>query len=183
MDFIQTKFPEVFLIKPRVFEDNRGYFMESFRNDLFLKHVGEVHFIQDNESKSTYGVLRGLHYQLPPHGQSKLVRAVTGKVLDVVVDIRRNSPTIGRHITAELSEENKHQLFIPRGFAHGFVTLSETAIFSYKVDALYNQHHEHGINYADPALKIEWGLPPTQLRVSDKDRDLPFLENAELFKD
>jgi dTDP-4-dehydrorhamnose 3,5-epimerase len=175
MQFIPTHIPDVVLIKPKVFGDSRGYFMESFRSDLFAQHVGEVNFIQDNESKSTYGVLRGLHYQLPPHAQAKLVRAVTGRVLDLAVDIRKNSPTFGRHVTAELSEENKHQLFIPKGFAHGFLVLSQEAVFSYKVDAPYAPDHERGIYYADPALGIDWGLPDGEIRLSEKDRKLPWM--------
>lgn len=175
MEFVPTHIPEVILIKPRVFGDSRGYFMESFRSDLFAEHVGEVNFIQDNESKSLYGVLRGLHYQLSPYTQSKLVRAVTGRVMDVVVDIRKNSPTFGRHVTAELSEVNKHQLFIPKGFAHGFVVLSDEAIISYKVDAPYAPDHERGIYYADPALGIDWGLPDSKIRLSEKDSKWPLL--------
>ncbi|MCF8095622.1 MAG: dTDP-4-dehydrorhamnose 3,5-epimerase [Desulfobacteraceae bacterium] len=175
MQFVPTDIPEVVLIKPKVFGDSRGYFMESFRNDLFAQHMGEVNFIQDNESKSAYGVLRGLHYQLPPYAQAKLVRAVTGRVLDVAVDIRENSPTFGRHVTAELSEENKHQLFIPAGFAHGFLVLSKEAVFSYKVDVPYAPDHEHGIYYADPDLGIDWGLPDSEIRLSAKDRKLPLM--------
>jgi dTDP-4-dehydrorhamnose 3,5-epimerase len=169
MQFIPTHIPDVVLIKPKVFGDSRGYFMESFRRDLFAEHIGEIDFIQDNESKSTYGVLRGLHYQLQPYAQSKLVRVVTGRVLDVAVDIRKNSPTFGRHVTAELSEENKYQLFIPQGFAHGFVVLSDEAIVSYKVDASYAPDHERGIYYADPDLGIDWGLPESEIRLSEKD--------------
>jgi dTDP-4-dehydrorhamnose 3,5-epimerase len=169
MEFIPTNIPDVVLIKPKVFGDSRGYFMESFRSDLFVRHVGEVNFIQDNESKSAYGVLRGLHYQIPPYAQAKLVRVITGRVLDVAVDIRKDSPTFGRHIAAELSEENKHQLFIPRGFAHGFLVLSAEAIFSYKVDAPYAPEHDRGIYYAEPALAIDWGLPDSEIRLSEKD--------------
>ena len=181
MEFVQTEIPGVVLIKPKVFGDSRGYFLESFRRDLLVAHVGKINFIQDNESKSAYGVLRGLHYQLPPYAQSKLVRAVTGRVLDVAVDIRKASPTFGRHVTAELSEENKHQLFIPKGFAHGFLVLSKDAIFSYKVDAPYAPNQERGIYYADPDLMIDWGLPASEIQSSDKDQGLPFLKNAELF--
>ena len=182
MEFVSTDIPEVVLIKPKVFGDSRGYFMESFRSDLFGEHVGEVDFIQDNESKSAHGVLRGLHYQLPPYAQAKLVRAVTGRVLDVAVDIRKNSPTFGRHVTAELSEENKHQLFIPRGFAHGFLVLSKEAVFSYKVDAPYAPDHERGICFADPELAIDWGLPESEISLSEKDISLPFLKDAQLFE-
>ena len=182
MEFIKTRIPDVFLIKPKVFGDSRGYFMESFRSDLFAEHMGKIDFIQDNESKSTYGVLRGLHYQLPPFAQAKLVRAVTGKVLDVAIDIRQHSPSFGRHVTAELSEENKHQLFIPKGFAHGFVVLSDEAIISYKVDALYAPEHDRGIYYADPYLEIDWTLPSSQIRLSEKDQSQPYLKNAQLFE-
>jgi len=175
MKFIPTHIPDVVLIKPKVFGDSRGYFMESFRRDLFAEHIGEIDFIQDNESKSTYGVLRGLHYQLPPYAQSKLVRVITGRVLDVAVDIRQNSPTFGRHVTAELTEENKHQLFIPKGFAHGFAVLSKEAVFSYKVDAPYAPDHERGIYYADPELGIDWGLPQAEIRLSEKDRKSPLM--------
>jgi dTDP-4-dehydrorhamnose 3,5-epimerase len=175
MQFIASPIPDVVLIKPKVFGDSRGYFMESFRIDLFAENVGEVNFIQDNESKSAYGVMRGLHYQLPPYAQAKLVRAITGRVLDVAVDIRKNSPTFGLHVTAELSEENKHQLFIPAGFAHGFLVLSKEAVFSYKVNAPYAPDHERGIYYADPGLGIDWGLPDAEIRLSEKDRKWPLL--------
>ncbi len=173
MQFISTKIPGVILIKPKVFGDSRGYFMESYRHDLFVNHIGPVKFIQDNESKSEYGVLRGLHYQVPPYAQAKLVRAVTGHVLDVAVDLRTESLTYGRHIAVELSEENKHQLYIPRGFAHGFVVLSQTAIFGYKVDAPYAPEHERGIYYADVELGIDWRLPESVIQLSAKDRKWP----------
>lgn len=181
MQFIPTNIPDVILVKPQVLGDCRGYFMESFRGDLFARNIGEIDFIQDNESKSTRGVLRGLHYQLHPYAQSKLVRVITGRVLDVAVDIRKNSFTFGQHVAAELSEENKHQLFIPQGFAHGFVVLSDEAISSYKVDALYSQDHEYGIFYADPDLSIDWVLPSSHVRLSEKDLEQPFLKSAELF--
>ena len=179
MQFIPTHIPDVILIKPKVFGDSRGYFMESFRRDLFAEHIGEIEFIQDNESKSTYGVLRGLHYQLPPYAQSKLVRVIMGRVLDVAVDIRQNSPTYCRHVTAELTEENKHQFFIPKGFAHGFLVLSQEAVFSYKVDAPYAPDHECGIYYADPALGIDWGLPQAEIRLSEKDRKSPLMMSGD----
>lgn len=182
MEFIKTKIPDVVLIKPKVFGDSRGYFIESFRKDLFTEHVGEVDFIQDNESKSSYGVLRGLHNQLPPYAQAKLVRVIIGQVLDVAVDIRKNSPTFGRHVKAELSEENKHQLFIPKGFAHGFVVLSDEAVVTYKVDAPYAPDHEGGIHYADPELGIDWILPASEIRISEKDQTLLFLKDASLLE-
>jgi len=178
MEFIKTDIPEVILIKPRIFGDSRGYFLETFRHDLFAKHVGEIHFTQDNESKSGYGVLRGLHYQMPPYAQSKLVRAVTGRVLDVAVDIRPDSPTFGRHVSTELSEENKHQLFIPKGFAHGFIVLSRQAVFAYKVDAPYAPEHERGIRFDDPDLAVDWGVGAEDICVSDKDRGLDWLYGA-----
>jgi dTDP-4-dehydrorhamnose 3,5-epimerase len=169
------------LIKPKVFGDGRGYFMESFRKDLFARHIGGIDFIQDNESKSSYGVLRGLHYQLPPCAQAKLVRVVTGRILDVAVDIRKDSPTYRQHASAELSEENNHQLFIPKGFAHGFVVLSAEAIVSYKVDALYAPEHERGVRFDDGTLRIDWKLEPASLVLSAKDNSLPLLQDAEVF--
>lgn len=174
MNFIAQNIPEVFLIEPQVFGDDRGYFVESFRQDLFEQATGRnIQFIQDNESKSSKGVLRGLHYQLPPYAQSKLVRVIEGKVLDVALDIREGSPTYGQTVTAILSGENKHQLFIPQGFAHGFVVLSESAIFSYKVDNYYSPEHDRGVAYDDPALGIDWQLP--ELTLSEKDQNQPLL--------
>lgn len=181
MEFIPTNIPEVILIKPKIFGDRRGYFIENFRKDLFTQHIFLTEFIQDNESKSSYGVLRGLHYQIPPWTQSKLVRVITGKVLDVVVDIRKSSSTFGQHVAIELSEENKHQLFIPKGFAHGFIVLSDEAIFAYKVDASYAPEYERGIFYADPELDIEWGIPEQKILLSNKDQKFPCLNEAEIF--
>jgi len=183
MEFIKTQTPDVVLIKPKVFGDSRGYFMESFRQDLFVQHIGEIDFIQDNESKSTYGVLRGLHYQLPPYAQAKLVRIITGRVWDVAVDMRRNSPTFCRFVAAELSAENKHQLFIPKGFAHGFVVLSDEAIVSYKVDAPYAPRHERGIRYDDPDLCIDWQIPHSDMQLSEKDGALPLLKAGDVFEE
>lgn len=183
MEFIKTQIPDVVLIKPKVFGDNRGYFMESFRDDLFSDHVGKTEFIQDNESKSSYGVLRGLHYQLPPYCQAKLVRIITGRVWDVAVDLRRHSPTFGQFAAAELSEENKHQLFIPEGFAHGFVVLSEEAIVTYKVDAPYAPQYERGLRYDDPELGIDWQIPHSDMQLSEKDGALPLLENGDVFEE
>ena len=180
MKFTKTNIPEVILIEPDIFGDNRGYFLETFRSDLFVQQTGIVsHFIQDNESRSTYGVLRGLHYQLPPHAQSKLVRVIEGKVLDIAVDIRKGSPTFGEHVSVELSAENKHQLFIPRGFAHGFVVLSETALFSYKVDNYYSPECDRGILFDDPQLNINWQVGSQHLQLSEKDKSQPLLKNAE----
>jgi dTDP-4-dehydrorhamnose 3,5-epimerase len=181
MKFIPTKIPDVIIIEPKVFGDDRGYFMESFRQDLFDKEISGIDFIQDNESLSVFGVLRGLHYQLPPFAQSKLVRVVKGKVLDVAVDIRKNSPTFGKHASVELSEHNKRQLFVPRGFAHGFVVLSDSAVFQYKVDNLYSGEHDRGIAFDDPEIGIDWGLPIDKLVLSDKDTQNPLLKDAELF--
>jgi dTDP-4-dehydrorhamnose 3,5-epimerase len=177
MDFIPQNIPEVLLIKPKVFGDDRGYFVETFRQDKFEEVVGhKVNFIQDNESKSTKGVLRGMHFQLPPYAQSKLVRVIEGKVLDVAVDIRQGSPTYGKVVTAELSAENKHQMFIPRGFAHGFVVLSETAIFAYKVDNYYSPECDRGLAFDDANLNIDWQLAFEALTLSDKDQKQPKLE-------
>ena len=145
MKFIPTEIPDVVIIEPLIHGDNRGYFVETFRRDLFYQYINKIEFVQDNESKSDYGVLRGLHYQLPPYSQSKLVRVIEGVVLDVAVDIRKKSPTFGKSVAVELSGQNKKQLFIPQGFAHGFVVLSESAIFSYKVDNFYNKESDRGI--------------------------------------
>ena len=167
------------LIEPTVHGDNRGYFMETFRQDLFEEAVGyQVNFIQDNESKSTKGVLRGLHYQLPPYTQAKLVRVIEGSVLDVAVDIRKASSTFGQHVVVELTAENKHQLFVPHGFAHGFVVLSDSATFAYKVDNYYAPKHDRGIVFNDKDLGIDWQLALEVLQLSDKDRAHPTLENA-----
>lgn len=172
------------LIEPNVYGDERGYFMETFRQDLFEEAVGyQVNFIQDNESKSMKGVLRGLHYQLPPYAQAKLVRVTEGSVLDVAVDIRKSSPTFGQHVAVELSAENKLQLFVPHGFAHAFVVLSDNAIFSYKVDNYYAPEHDRGIAFDDNHLNINWQLPSELLQLSKKDRSHPNLATAkELFE-
>lgn len=179
MEFIRQNIPEVVLIKPTVHDDKRGYFSETFRQDLFEAAIGySINFVQDNESQSTQGVLRGLHYQLPPYAQAKLVRVIKGRVLDVAVDIRRSSPTFGQHVAAELTGENKHQLFIPHGFAHGFVVLSEHATFAYKVDNYYAPKHDRGLAFNDAALGIDWQLPLQQLQLSAKDQSQPTLDNA-----
>ena len=177
MKFSRAEISDIIIIEPDVYSDERGYFFESFKqNDLnhFLGY--DVKFCQDNESKSTYGVLRGLHYQEPPFAQAKLVRVIHGSVLDIAVDIRKDSITFGKHFEIELNEENKKQLFIPKGFAHGFVTLSETAIFSYKVDNYYKKEFEKGIAFKDSALGINWRLERRQLKISLKDRNQPLLE-------
>lgn len=180
MEFIKQVIPDVLLIKPKVFGDDRGYFVETFRQDKFEEAVGhKVNFIQDNESKSTKGVLRGLHFQLPPYAQSKLVRVIEGKVLDVAIDIRQGSPTFGKVVAAELSSDNKHQLFIPRGFAHGFVVLSEAAIFAYKVDNYYSPECDRGLAFNDPELNINWQIHTDELKLSDKDQKQPGLVNLE----
>lgn len=180
MEFISQVIPEVFLVKPILYGDYRGYFVETFRQDHLDQAVGySVTFVQDNESRSSKGVLRGLHFQQPPHAQAKLVRVIEGEVLDVAVDIRLGSPTYGKHVVAKLSAKNKHQLWIPRGFAHGFVVLSETAIFSYKVDNYYSPEKDRGVAFDDPALQIDWQLPRTQIRLSEKDQHNPSL--SELF--
>ena len=184
MKFTPQSIPEVILIEPTVHGDDRGYFVETFRQDLFEKAAGyKVNFIQDNESKSTKGVLRGLHYQLPPYTQAKLVRVIEGSVLDVAVDIRKSSPTFGQHVSVELTGENKHQLFIPHGFAHGFVVLSDSATFAYKVDNYYAPEHDRGIAFDDVKLAIDWQLTLEELQLSGKDKTNPNLFDAvELFK-
>lgn len=181
MEYIRTEIDGVFIIEPKVFNDTRGYFMEAWKQAEFNEHVGLVDFIQDNESKSSYGVLRGLHYQKGGLSQAKLVRVIKGKVLDVAVDIRQSSSTFGKHVMVELSEENKRQFFIPRGFAHGFLVLSDEAIFTYKVDNPYAPQAEAGIRWNDPALGIEWPIDPAQVLTSEKDLRQPLLKDAELF--
>ena len=181
MKFVKIEISEVVIIEPKVFGDERGYFMESYRKDFFDKNVREINFIQDNESKSKKGVLRGLHYQLPPFAQSKLVRVIKGSVVDVAVDIRKGSPTFGKYVAVELSEENKRQLFIPRGFAHGFLVTSEEAIFTYKVDNYYAPKYDRRIRFDDPDIGINWNFPKEKILVSDKDKNAPFLKEAEIF--
>ena len=183
MKFTRTSIPDIFLIEPKVFGDDRGYFVETFKSELFEQETGiKTTFVQDNESRSSYGVLRGLHYQLPPYAQSKLVRVIEGKVLDVAVDIRKGSPTFGQQLSIELSAENKHQLFVPRGFAHGFVVLSDTAIFSYKVDNYYSPECDRGIRFNDPQLNIDWMIDAQKLQLSEKDKVQPlFKEVTDLF--
>jgi dTDP-4-dehydrorhamnose 3,5-epimerase len=181
MKFIQTDIPDVFIMEPTVFGDHRGYFFESFRQNEFEKHAPQTSFVQENESKSSYGVLRGLHYQQPPYAQAKLVRVLQGKVLDVAVDIRKHSKTFGHHVAIELSGENKRQLFIPQGFAHGFVTLSDEAVFSYKCDNYFNKESEASILFNDKDLNIDWQLPEASMLLSDKDINATPFRNAILF--
>ena len=185
MKFIKKSIPDIILIKPKVHTDQRGYFVETFRQNEFDDTVGhKINFCQHNETKSQKGVLRGLHFQLPPFAQSKLVSVIKGEVLDVCVDIRHGSPTFGHHVSELLSDENKHQLFIPRGFAHGFVVLSEWAIFSYKVDNYYSTECDAGLAFDDSTLSIDWVLPPDQLKLSDKDLNQPSLKmiNKQCFR-
>ena len=181
MEYIKTEIDGVYIIEPKVFCDARGYFMEAWKQAEFNEHIGKVDFIQDNESKSSYGVLRGLHYQKGDLSQAKLVRVIKGKVLDVAVDIRKSSPTFGKHVMVELSEDNKRQFFIPRGFAHGFLVLSEEAIFTYKVDNPYAPQSETGIRWNDPDLAIEWPIDFSEVQTSEKDLKQPFFKNAEVF--
>ena len=179
MKFIPTKLEGCFIIEPKIFQDDRGYFMESFNENTFQKGIGKlVHFVQDNQSFSTKGVLRGLHYQTGEHAQAKLVRVLQGEVLDIAVDIRPGSSTYGQHVSVVLTGENQTQFFVPRGFAHGFLVLSETATFFYKCDNFYNKESEGGLMYNDPTLNIDWQFPTSDLLISEKDQVLPNLENA-----
>ena len=181
MDYIKTEIDGVWIIQPKVFNDARGYFFEAWKKEEFEQHVGRVDFIQDNESKSSYGVLRGLHYQKGDFSQAKLVRVIKGRVVDVAVDIRRNSPTFGKHVMVELSDENKRQFFIPRGFAHGFLVLSDEAVFTYKVDNPYAPQSEESIRFDDPDLAIQWPIDAKDVLTSAKDLDALSLKDAELF--
>jgi dTDP-4-dehydrorhamnose 3,5-epimerase len=173
MPFTPTTIPGLIIVEPVVFEDSRGYFYESYNENLYRANHIPVTFVQDNQSRSAYGVVRGLHYQRPPHAQSKLVRVLGGAVIDTVVDLRTGSPTFGETFSIELSAENKKQLYIPKGFAHGFSVISETAEVMYKCDNYYNRESESGILYNDPQLKIDWKIPTDKIRVSEKDRLLP----------
>ena len=181
MIYIQTEIDGVWVIEPKVFNDARGYFMESFKEEEFCKNIGPVHFVQDNESKSSFGVLRGLHYQKGEFSQAKLVRVIKGRVLDVAVDLRKSSPTFGRYLSIELSEDNKRQFFIPRGFAHGFLVLSDEAIFTYKVDNVYAPQAEASIRYNDETIGIDWPIAPEQMLLSPKDINGVAFEDAEYF--
>lgn len=183
MKFKRLKIQDVVLCEPEFFSDDRGYFYESFRQDKFESFIGhDISFCQENESKSVYGVLRGLHYQTPPYAQSKLVRVLRGRVLDFALDMRRDSPTLGQFVMEELSEENKKQLFVPRGFAHGFVVLSKEAVFTYKVDNYYSKTNEKSVNFNDPFLAIDLQIPKRDLILSEKDLISPMFENSVLFE-
>ena len=179
MKFIKTEISDVYIIEPSVFGDNRGYFLESFNLEKFEENVYPIKFVQDNESKSSKGVLRGLHFQKPPFAQAKLVRCIEGKVLDVAVDIRKNSKTYGQHVAVLLSGENKRQLFVPKGFAHGFLVLSETAVFAYKVDNTYAPEYDAGIKYDDKELNIDWGITEEEIQLSEKDKNLSFFKDLD----
>jgi len=179
MEFIRTKIPDVVICEPKVHGDHRGYFVETFRVDKLEAFIGyKINFTQDNESKSSRGVLRGLHYQLPPFAQTKLVRVIQGRVLDVAVDIRKGSPTFGKHIAVELSGENKRQLLVPRGFAHGFVVLEDDTIFAYKVDSYYSPECDKGIAFDDKDLNIDWQVEHSELNLSAKDTKQPLLKDS-----
>ena len=179
MNVIKTEIDRVVIIEPRIFEDSRGYFFESFSQREFSSKVDPIVFVQDNESKSSYGVMRGLHFQRPPFAQSKLVRCVKGAVLDVAVDIRKGSPTYGQHVAVELTEENHRQFFIPKGFAHGFAVLSDSAVFQYKCDEFYHPEADGGINIHDESLEIDWLIPTDKAILSDKDTKQPFLQDVD----
>jgi len=178
MEIIKTEIPGLLVIKPRIFPDERGYFFECYNQDRYQKEGIESQFIQDNEAESTFGVIRGLHYQLNPFAQAKLVRVIKGRVYDVAVDIRKGSPTFGKWYGIELSEENKHQLYVPRGFAHGYSVLEDNTIFSYKCDNLYTPDKEASIIFNDPTLNIDWKIPAEKQLVSEKDFKCPTFENA-----
>jgi dTDP-4-dehydrorhamnose 3,5-epimerase len=177
MPFVKTDFPGLLVYEPRVFEDSRGYFFESYNFESFKAEGVDITFVQDNQAKSSYGVVRGLHYQLPPFAQTKLVRALQGSILDVVVDLRVGSPTFGKVYSIELSAENKKQLLVPKGFAHGYSVLSETSEVMYKCDAFYNKQSEGGLLYSDPTLNIDWKVPADKAIVAEKDMANPTLEN------
>ncbi len=182
MTFTRTKIPDVIIIDPQVHGDERGYFVETFNQNRLEEFLGfKVNFCQDNESKSSKGVLRGLHYQLHPAAQTKLVRVIQGKVLDVAVDIREGSPTFGQHVAVLLSGENKRQLFVPRGFAHGFVVMEDETTFAYKVDNYYSPENDSGLAFDDPALDINWLIDKNELKLSDKDTKQPLLKDAKLY--
>ena len=177
MNVVKTKIDDLVIIEPKIYYDERGYFFESFNQRDFASIIGNVNFVQDNESKSSYGVLRGLHFQLPPYTQSKLVRVIEGRVLDIAVDIRKSSPTFGQYVSIELTGESHRQLFIPKGFAHGFVVLSQQAVFQYKCDEFYHPEAEGAIAWNDPAINIDWQIPIKDIILSHKDKTHPLLQN------
>ena len=183
MEIIKTDIEDVVIIEPRIFKDERGYFYESFSQREFDEKVRHVTFVQDNQSKSSYGVVRGLHFQKPPYTQSKLVRCIKGAVLDIAVDIRKGSPTFGKYVAVELTEENHRQLFVPRGFAHGFAVLSDEAVFQYKCDNYYNKESEGSIAWNDPALNIDWRIPEDRIILSEKDRHSKNIADADFLFD
>ena len=186
MPFIKTQFPGLLVFEPKVFEDNRGYFFESYNQQVFSDEGVQINFVQDNQAKSSFGVVRGLHFQLEPHAQTKLIRVLSGEIIDAVVDVRKNSPTYGKAYTILLSAENKKQLLVPKGFAHGYSVISETAEVFYKCDEFYHKESEGGIAWNDPALQIDWQVPADKIIVSEKDKVYPLLENAThnfVFKD
>ncbi len=186
MPFIKTQFPGLLVFEPKVFEDNRGYFFESYNQQVFSTEGVHINFVQDNQAKSSFGVVRGLHFQLEPHSQTKLLRVLSGEIIDAVVDIRKGSPTYGKAYTILLSAENKKQLLVPKGFAHGYSVISETAEVFYKCDEFYHKESEGGIAWNDPSLEIDWQVPADKIIVSDKDKVYPLLENAThnfVFKD
>jgi dTDP-4-dehydrorhamnose 3,5-epimerase len=178
MPFIKTEFPGLLVFEPKVFEDNRGYFFESYNQKLFSDAGVQINFVQDNQAKSSFGVVRGLHFQLEPHAQTKLIRVLSGEIIDAVVDVRENSPTYGKAYTILLSAENKKQLLVPKGFAHGYSVISETAEVFYKCDEFYHKESEGGIAWNDPSLQIDWQVPADKIIVSDKDKVYPLLENV-----
>ncbi|HEY9340827.1 MAG TPA: dTDP-4-dehydrorhamnose 3,5-epimerase [Hanamia sp.] len=178
MPFSKTQFPGLLIFEPTVFEDSRGYFFESYNQKLFSENGIEIHFVQDNQAQSSFGIIRGLHFQMDPFAQTKLLRVLSGKIIDAVVDIRKNSPTYGNAYTIELSAENKKQLLIPKGFAHGYSVISETAEVFYKCDAFYHKESEGGILWNDPKLNIDWKVPVDKVLVSEKDARYPSLENC-----
>jgi dTDP-4-dehydrorhamnose 3,5-epimerase len=178
MPFIRTEFPGLLIFEPKIFEDNRGYFFESYNQKIFSEEGIEINFIQDNQASSTLGVIRGLHFQMNPFAQTKLIRVLSGKIIDVAVDIRKNSPTYGKAYTIELSAQNKKQLLVPKGFAHGYSVISETAEVFYKCDAFYHKESEGGIAWNDPALNIDWQVPVDKILISGKDEKYAALENC-----
>lgn len=178
MPFIKTEFPGLLVFEPKVFQDNRGYFFESYNKKTFSDHGIDIDFVQDNQARSSYGVVRGLHYQLEPHAQTKLLRVLSGEIIDAVVDIRKNSPTYGKAYTILLSAENKKQLLVPKGFAHGYSVISETAEVYYKCDDFYYKENEGGISWKDSSLQIDWQLTDDKIVVSEKDSQLPLLKDC-----